>query len=190
MTEVASPTSTLPRLVLNEQVELEIKLAAGFYNERARLEAEREIALEKVREQYEELIAPVSIAYETCEARCMSWASRNRKTHFAATKVFETQYGSIILRKGQPKLVIIGKAKVADIVKKLKELKLSDFVRTKETIDRQALLKKRDGVVVSECGEFNLDDLGLRVSQPERFKLSIVQEPKTAMPATETAGAK
>ena len=180
MTEVAAPVMRLAELETPEAVTQEIAIAAQIFNERARLIAEREEELTNVRERYEEMIRPRTTAYDECEARCMAWASRNRKTHFATCKTFETEHGSIVLRKGQPKLAMKGKAKVADIVVKLKAAKLFDFIRKKETLDKEALLKKRDSVITTEDGQYNLDDLGLRVSQPERFKLIIVQEPPPA----------
>jgi hypothetical protein len=53
-------------------------------------------------------------------------------------------------------------------------------------LDKEALLKKRGGMITSRCGEFTLDDLDLRVSQPERVRLVIVEEPTpVSVPKTE-----
>ena len=125
----------------------------------ARLEAYMADELANARRQFEPTLKQMREEAETVAAALEAWAEANKAelTDGGRVKRVELASGVIAWRKGKPRVALDDEEGV--IVEALKALGLTAFVRIKETVDKQALLKAPEraadipGVRIEEGGE-------------------------------------
>lgn len=106
---------------------------------------------------------------------CEKYATTHRESLFGKLKSAASNLGLFGFRTGNPKLVLLNKKwKWNDVMIALKSLGKSEFIRTKEEIDKDGLKKLEDA---------ELAVLGLRIDQDEVFFI----EPKREDPERITA---
>ncbi|HSX24609.1 MAG TPA: host-nuclease inhibitor Gam family protein [Candidatus Andersenbacteria bacterium] len=99
-------------------------------------------------------------------------------------KSVKLRTGSIAWRKSPPAVKITGKEEL--IIERIKALKLDEFIRTQEKIDREAMLKNKesaeaiDGVKIKQKEGFFAKPLNLNVELTiSRKKAKVVEDKKS-----------
>jgi phage host-nuclease inhibitor protein Gam len=113
--------------------------------ERARIEQDMNDEFAKLKKHYEELAQPFKSEIEERSKGVQAWCETNRKaiTQDGKTKTAVLSTGEISWRNRPPKCVTKG---VEAILDKLKRLGLDRFIRTKEEINKEAILAEPDAV--------------------------------------------
>lgn len=134
-----------------------------------RREADMNDALAKIKAEVEETIAPVRDELVGLEEGVKTWCEANRAliTANGKTKTVDLGTGTVKWRQRPPKVTIRG---IKDVLERLKTAGLSQFVRTKEDVDKEAMLKEPalagaiQGIAISSDGEdFVIEPFGAEV---------------------------
>lgn len=105
-------------------------------------------------------LAAIREEIDVMTERAQLWAKAHPEK-FAKRKSIELTHGTIGFRLGTPKLKALAKWTMAKVLQALKDNKVSEYIRVKETIDKKALLKDAKDVAI--------DQFGLRVVREETF---------------------
>lgn len=155
-----------------EQLEQSVKRYTEVVNESLKLEAEMNQRIDEVKASYEARINELANESKSLTKVIHAWAEKF-KTRFEKKRSIEFLYGKIGFRMGSPKL---SKDKgltwdaAARIMKVMKGG--NAFIRTKEELDKELLLAKREEPEVIML----MADVGLFVSQDETFFIEPKQE--------------
>lgn len=114
--------------------------------------------------ELETLSARKQLAYEIVQTYC----EENREKLFTKTKSFDTSHGKVGFRTGTPKLRLLPRISWDKVLENLKA-HLPAYVRTTEEPAKDKLLTDRYNADVA----LNLQKLGLRVEQDERFFIEL-----------------
>ena len=113
--------------------------------ERDRIQADKNDALAALREQYEQQAAPHAERIKTLARGVQAWceAHRDELTQSGKVKTYAFASGEVRWRMRPPSVAI----RAADVViETLKALGLGRFVRTKEEVNREAILADPEAV--------------------------------------------
>jgi len=124
----------------------------------ARLEADMNDRIAALKQRYEEQAAPINERVEAATEGLKIWAEANRTalTGGDKTKTVDVGTGEIKWRLRPPSVRL--KA-IDDVIARLRELGLSRFVRTKEEVNKDALLAEPEvartvtGISIGTAGE-------------------------------------
>lgn len=125
----------------------------------AELKGNTELVVQPKRERIAELTRGLEI-----------WASANRQAlTLGKTKTIQLASGVVRWKLAPPAIKL---TKVADVLSVIRELGLTQFLRTKVEIDKEALLKAPDqaakipGVAIVQAEAFEVEPTGLALAQP------------------------
>lgn len=133
----------------------------------AMLDMDQEIT--SIRERYEQAIGDANKSLEEKTELVRAWADAN-PSEFNGLKSLEFVHGVIGWRTGQPTLKTLSGWTWDRVLEKMKTLSDTSriawdlFIRTKEEINKQAIISERDTIGTEE-----LRKAGLRVIQDEAF---------------------
>ncbi len=123
----------------------------------ARLEADMNDALAEVKERFENAAAPKREQIAMLTTGLQSWCEANRDGIVAkGTKTADLGTGKVLWRATPPKVTARG---VEAILERFKSLSLQRFIRTKEELNKEAMLAEPDvaatvlGVTIGSSGE-------------------------------------
>ena len=126
--------------------------------ERSRIKAEMNDELAEVKRRFEDQAAPYNDRITALSQAVQTWAEANRhKLTAGKKKTIGMAAGEIKWRICPPKVGLRG---VEAVMKALKELGLTKFIRTKEEIDKDAILADQKAVAHVK---------GITISQREDF---------------------
>jgi phage host-nuclease inhibitor protein Gam len=127
--------------------------------ERARIEADMNDALSELRQGFEAQAAPHAEAIKALSAGVQTWCEANRATltQDGKTKTARLYSGEIRWRTRPPSVSVRA---LDTVLEALKRLKLQRFIRTKEEVNKEAIL--------SEPGAVNCIK-GITITQKEDF---------------------
>lgn len=127
--------------------------------DRDRIEADMNAALAATRKQYEDQARPHAERIKDLAAGVQTYceAHRDELTKGGKTKTAKLASGEVSWRTRPPSVVVRGMAAVVDALKKLR---LSRYIRTKEELDKEAVLADPEGVEAIK---------GITISQKEDF---------------------
>lgn len=127
--------------------------------DRDRIEADMNAALAATRKQYEDQARPHAERIKDLAAGVQTYceAHRDELTKGGKTKTAKLASGEVSWRMRPPSVVVRGMAAVVDALKKLK---LARFIRTKEELDKEAVLADPDAVTAVK---------GISITQREDF---------------------
>ncbi len=113
--------------------------------ERDRIQAEMNDRLAEIKQEYEELGAPHAEAISALSKGVHTWCEANKAELTADGKVkyADLATGRVNWRKRPNKVNLKG---IEEIIKTLNKLNLKRFVRVKEEIDKEAILKDPEAV--------------------------------------------
>jgi phage host-nuclease inhibitor protein Gam len=140
-------------------------------SELKKIQAEKELKIAKIREQYTDREMQYDTVLSICTDKLEAYAVANRESEFSKKKSMELSHGSIGFRVGQWKVSQRLGFKVAQSLALLRD-KAYRFVRQKEEIDKEAIINEREReevmAIVRECG--------LELTQEETFYIKTKEE--------------
>ncbi|MFQ5800883.1 MAG: host-nuclease inhibitor Gam family protein [Candidatus Hydrothermarchaeales archaeon] len=141
-----------------DEVAEAIQRIGDLQRTRQRVQADMNDELSRVKAKYEAMVEPVNLNLKALFAGVRAWCEANRQEIMpkrGKTVVFPS--GEIQWRITPPRMAVRGVEKVLEV---LKSMGLTRFIRTKDEIDKEAMLKEREAVE-------NIK--GITVSQKEEF---------------------
>ena len=155
---------TAPLLKSREAVEAALNeiLGATINRNKAALDMDRIFA--SIRERYEPTIAACNEAIQQRTEHIRVWAEAHPE-EFGKLKSLEFASATIGFRTGTPALGLLSKWSVKTVLQALKKSPFwRGYVRTKEIIDRQAIIADRRKLTAEQ-----LQSVGIRILQEESF---------------------
>jgi phage host-nuclease inhibitor protein Gam len=154
-------TKTPPRFVpaSREEVTQAIRSIGGHQRERARIEAAMNDHLALIRERFEAEAAPHAERIKLLSEGVEIWCDANREalTDGGRTKTVNLASGEVKWRTSPPKVVI---KKADQVLEVLRQRGLTDYIRVKEEISKEAILASPDAVAGIR---------GISIEQDEQF---------------------
>lgn len=128
-----------------EEADAAIAEIGRLQRERETLETAMNARLAAIRTEFEDQAKPAAEGIKTLATGVQTWAESNRVdlTKDGKTKTVALGNGEIKWRNRPPSVGLRG---VDDVIEALKQLELARFVRTKEEVDKEAILKDTDAV--------------------------------------------
>lgn len=157
--KVKTPAADYPVPQSKEQVIEAIAEIGRRQRERDRIQTEMNEELAETKQSHGEKAAPHAEAISALAKGVHIWCEANRDelTRNGKVKYAKLATGKINWRAKPPKVTL---KKVEEVIARLKELKLNkQFIRTKEEVDKEAILKNPEkvegikGITVSSDGE-------------------------------------
>jgi len=142
-----------------EQAVEAIAEIGAHQRERARIQANMNDELAAIKQKYEEMAQPHNDKIQALTKGVHTWAEANRDglTHSGKTKTAILSSGKILWRMRPPKVSL---KNIPKVIEALKALGMAQFIRVKEEVDKDAILK--DPSLVQHVG-------GINVTQGEDF---------------------
>ncbi|MFN4248944.1 MAG: host-nuclease inhibitor Gam family protein [Flavipsychrobacter sp.] len=140
----------------------------------AKINAAIEVRVNKIREEKQQelnmLVAQQNEAFDNVQR----YVEENEESMFKdKKKSIETIFGVLGFRTGQPSLKTIAKGLTWEmVVENLKSMKLKNFIRTKEEVDKEGLLNARNDKKVAD----KFQQIGVKVVQAETFYIDLKEE--------------
>jgi phage host-nuclease inhibitor protein Gam len=128
-----------------DDVVLQIALIGGKQRQRAMIEAKMNDELAAIREKYESQALPLADEITSLSAGVQSWceAHRDELTQNRKVKTCVFASGEVKWRLRPPSVAL---KKVDAVIEALKSLSLTRFIRTKEEVNKEAILAEPDAV--------------------------------------------
>lgn len=138
-------TVTYPTPQSRDQVADYILAIGAAQRERARIEQDMNDEMAAVKKRYEELAQPYKFEIEERTKGVQAWCETNRNvlTQDGKVKSSALTTGEIGWRMRPPKVSVRGIEAVLD---KLKRMGLTRFIRSKEEVNKEAILNEPDAV--------------------------------------------
>lgn len=142
------------------------------------LKAEMERRILAVRNEYEKQVFELDLQVDIGMKRLEQWATEN-PAEFGGKKSIDMLHGTLGFRTCPPALKTLSKWTMKTVLKALKDAGLTAFVRTKEEVDKDAILAEhaaKDDAGESRLPAEKLRTFGLQVKQDETFFVEPKQE--------------
>jgi phage host-nuclease inhibitor protein Gam len=127
------------------------------------LMAKMDAEITEIRSRYEVEITGLGICIDTLMDKAQRWAEANPDA-FGDRKSIEMIHGTVGFRTGTPKLKLLSGWTWNKVLEFLVINKLTDFIRSKQDVDKELILSNRDCLK-----EQTLRQIGVRVVQDETF---------------------
>ncbi len=127
------------------------------------LNAKMDVELTKIREKYQDKLAELGEQREAAFEQLQHFAITN-PDYFVKKKSVEMAHGTIGFRTGTPSLKTLKGYTWAAVLNLVKNY-LPEFVRTKEDVNKEALIDRRDEDDIKD----NLTRCGMKIEQSEGF---------------------
>ena len=142
-----------------EQAAAQIAAIGADNRDLARLEADMNDALAKVKEEFEQRAEPLRQRIQANTQGVQTWAEANRDalTQGGKVKTAALTTGELLWRTRPPSVRITGAEAVID---SLRRLGLSRFIRTKDEVNKEAILNETEavshvpGIAISQGEDF------------------------------------
>lgn len=154
---------TQPVLKSRLQVEDTLREIVGATLNRNRANLEMDKGITAIRARYESLINECNKSIEEKSELVRIWAEEN-PAEFGKLKSLDFVHAIIGFRTGTPTLKTLRGWTWDRVLEKLRGIGLLAYIRTKEEVNKQALLIDRESL-----GEDRLKEIGLHVKQEESF---------------------
>ena len=167
-----------PTIKSREEIEALVGDLARLTNFQQQTTALMDLRLTEVRAEYETQLADAEQQKAALMEAARLWAEANPE-EFGKTRSIEMLHGTMGWRLGNPALKLAGKTTWAKVLEALKRLRYRKFIRTKEEVDKAAILARRKVIK-----PVTLAALGVKVEQDDEFfvepKLTEVETKATA----------
>jgi phage host-nuclease inhibitor protein Gam len=167
-------------LVIESRLEAEthVNLVTSLVNERRGVASEMDEQILNLKKEYELQLANLDVQIKVGTDNLEAWALANPE-EFGKAKSIEFLAGRIGFRTGTPKLTLLSRAWSWDKVLAAIQKFGFQFVRTKEEVDKEAIL----AFAAAEADKARLDSkvlapIGVKITQGESFFV----EPKLTEP--------
>lgn len=135
-----------------------------------KITAQMDAEITRVREKYAAALDHEKALREAAEGQIASWAELH-KADFGDRRSMALTHGTLGWRLGNPSVKLRARVKAEAALEQVK-VRLPEFVRTVEELDKASLLNAYAGKAVTDA---DLEACGLKIAQTERFYV----EPKT-----------
>lgn len=143
-TRIKTPAVAFPVPASREEVSEYISAIGIAQRERARIEALMNDELSTIKQKYEQMAEPYNREITARSGGIQVWCEANRSVLLKGdAKTAGFPAGEVQWRKRPPSVVVRG---AEAVIATLKRLGLSDFVRTKEEINKDAILNEPEKV--------------------------------------------
>lgn len=158
-TKIKAPASTVPVPQSREQAVSAIAEIGTHQRQRERLKADMDEQISVILEGFDKQLKPHNDAIAALSQGVHTWAEANRDelTNHGKVKTANLMTGEIRWRTRPPSVVARA---IENVIKALKDMKLTRFIRTKEELNKEAILAEPEAVQHIK---------GLTISQKEDF---------------------
>lgn len=155
--KVAAADRPVPQT--QEQAIEAIAAIGAHQRERARIQADMNDELARIKQKFEDLARPHNEEIQALSAGVHTWAEANREdlTHGGKVKTAILSSGKVSWRLRPPRVLL---RNVVKVIEALRALGMGQYIRVKEEVDKEAIL--RDPDLVKHVG-------GISISQGEDF---------------------
>lgn len=150
----------------------ELKAYAQSQSKLKKIEAEIELAVQKIRDRHKSNIANLMEQRDMSFEKLKAYAEGNRETLFTRKKSIDWGFGVLGYRIGTPKVEKIRGVTWDALLGLLKGAGFDRFVRAKEDVDKEKIIASREDIEVMA----NLGKLGISVVQDETFFVEAKEE--------------
>ena len=159
VTRLKAAAAQFPVAQNRDQAVAYIKLIGDHQRDRARLKADMDDKITALREEYDRLMKPHNESIAELSKGVQTWAEANRDdlTQGGRVKSVNLMTGEVKWRITPPSVKLI---RVKEAMEELKQKFLSRFIRTKEEVNKEAILADQEAV--SGCS-------WIRIEQSEDF---------------------
>lgn len=158
-----NPALKLPAITSNEELHASVDRIAELEVKQRELESLRDAAIQEVQRVHDGPIEAIKAEITALAKLCGIYSGSNRKGVFGSLKSAATNLATYGFRSGTDALKILSsKWSWEKVLEKLKEKGRTEFIRTKEEIDKEAI--KNANLTDAELAE-----LGMRLDQGEKF---------------------
>lgn len=154
VTRLKTAAATFPVAQTREQAVAYIKLIGDNQRDRARLKADMDDRISAIREEYDRLLKPHTEAITELSKGVQIWAEANRDdlTQGGKIKSANLMTGEIKWRTTPPSCKLV---RVKEALEELKQKLLTRFIRTKEEVNKEAILA--DPEAVASCAWIKIE---------------------------------
>jgi phage host-nuclease inhibitor protein Gam len=168
MAKAKAKTKAAPVAQSREEVVELIGRIGELGRQVTRLEADYGDQAAELKSRHEALVEPVAAAMADAQARVQGWCEAHRDELTKAGKVKFARFptGEVKWRAAPPSIKL---RKVDEVIATLKRLGLSRFIRTKEEVNKEAMLEEADvaAVVAGVTVIRDVEDFIVEPHQPE-----------------------
>jgi len=152
-----------PAIESVEQLHETIDEIARLEVEQRRLEAERDQAIQVIRDEHDGAIEAAKKRIKALLALAETYGLARREAVFGKTKSSSSKLARFGFREGNPALCLLNRKWTwAMVLDALKTIGRSEFVRTTEEVDK-------DKLKIARLSDSQLAEIGCRLDQTERF---------------------
>ena len=140
-----------------------------------KINATMDLEISKIRDKYKDKIANHTLERDEAESKLNIFCTQNKTEFFSNKKTLQLSHGDLGFRTGTPALKPMKGFTLASILKLAKEF-LPEYVRTKEELDKEALIAARNIEGMNE----KYEHIGAQIVQEEKWFIELKKE---AVPA-------
>lgn len=166
-TSVTLPSTTMTLLEAEQEMATMAKADATI----SKINAQMDLEISKIREKNQDKLAGLTKEKDDSEAKLMLFCTQNKEELFSKKKSIELAHGQLGFRTGTPALKALKGFTLASCLKLAKEF-LTDYVRTKEELDKDALISARNIPGMDE----NYSKIGVQIVQEEKWFVELKKE--------------
>lgn len=154
-----------------EEAIAHIKLIGDHQRQRQRIKAEMDDQINAIQERYAAQLKPLDDEIKSLSAGVHTWAEANRDelTHSGKTKTANLITGELRWRVTPPSCKLV---RVKEAIEELKQKMLNRFIRTKEEVNKEAILS--DPSAVTGCAWITIEQTEEFVIVPYETELEEV----------------
>jgi phage host-nuclease inhibitor protein Gam len=173
---------TTPLIRTREEADALLGDLAALELERRRLTTELDGIITAAREHYEAPFAALGGQIDAKQALLHAWADANR-AEFGTRKSLDMTHGVVGFRLGTPKAKTLLRKPWAAVLDTIKAFGLLEYVRTKEEVNKEALIADYQQ---RNIGDDTLKKLGIQIAQEESFfvELRLTEQPRREVVAS------
>jgi phage host-nuclease inhibitor protein Gam len=168
---IPQPSSTMTLAEAEEVMGIYAKADASI----EKINATMDLEISKIRDKYKDKIAAHTLERDEAETKLNLFCTQNKDTYFSSKKTLQLSHGDLGFRTGTPALKPRKSFTLSACLELAKQF-LPDYVRTKQELDREALIAARsiDGM------EEKYVQIGVQIVQEEKWFIELKKE---AVPA-------
>lgn len=175
----------LPTLATRDEAEAMMTSLAASVNAQRQLTATRDAEILAVNKSFESAFSTLELAINLKTDALRVWADANPDQFPKGRKSIEFVSGLLGFRTGTPKLALLNRSWSWDKVLATVRAAVRHFIRTKEEVDKDAILSEYAQHMVSDA---QLATYGVKVTQEESFYIEpALTETATRQVQTEAA---
>ena len=162
-------TQIEPVIQTRDDAEAAMNELALTVNNQRRIITQRDKEILGITEQWANKLAEISDEIKTLTEQLRVWADTNSDQFPKDRKSIELASGKLGFRTGTPKLALYSRSFTWDKVLGFIRSKMPEFIRTKEEVDKEAILGGYSMSGDKPKADADLRSVGLRVTQDESF---------------------